>query len=251
MLIPNNAHYIINNNIEPYFNLALEEYLLKETDRNYFMLWRNEPCVVVGRNQDTIAEINFSYIKAHDIKVIRRLSGGGAVFHDSGNFNFTFITNNTEGNLYNFSKFTTPIIEVLNTLGIMAKLSKRNDLVMAITGHKFSGNAQCTYKGRLLHHGTILFNVDIDVMTVSLTVSCNNPNKGVRSVSSCVTNIHDHLPQRLTAKEFEVMIRNHIISKQNYTAYHLTSVDIATVIQLVTNKYSTWAWNYGTWPINS
>ena len=245
-----NAPYIVNNdNVKPYFNLALEEYLLKEFDSNCFMLWRNEPCVVVGRNQNTITEINLDYVKEHDIKVVRRLSGGGAVFHDLGNLNFTFIMNDVQSSFYNFRKFTSPIIEVLDTLGVKAELSGRNDLVIANTGQKFSGNAQYRYKDRLLHHGTILFSATINDIAASLKVKPDKlDNKGVKSVSSRVTNIQNHLSQPLAVEEFGVLIRNHIASKQNYTIYNLSADDVREVTKLVQEKYSTWEWNYGVSP---
>ncbi|HPT41983.1 MAG TPA: lipoate--protein ligase family protein, partial [Candidatus Gastranaerophilaceae bacterium] len=147
--------FIQNENTNPYFNLALEEYLLKEFDQDCFMLWQNEPCVVVGKNQNVLNEINEDFIRKNNIKVARRISGGGAVYHDLGNLNFTFIINDTRNDLRNYRKFTTPIIEVLAKLGIKAELSERNDLT--IEGLKFSGNAQYKNKNRLLHHGTILF----------------------------------------------------------------------------------------------
>jgi lipoate-protein ligase A len=205
-------YIVVNNNVEPYFNLALEEYLLKEFDNNCFMLWRNEPCIVVGRNQNTITEINSEYVKKHRIKVVRRLSGGGAVFHDLGNLNFTFIIKDAQNSFYNFHKFTAPIIEALDTLGVKAELSGRNDLTITNTGQKFSGNAQYRYKGKLLHHGTILFNATINDMTASLKVNPGKlDSKGVKSVSSRVTNIQNHLSQPLTIAEFENMIRDYII----------------------------------------
>lgn len=248
-MIENAPYIIINNNVKPYFNLALEEYLLKEFDSNCFMLWRNEPCIVVGRNQNTLTEIDFEYVKERGIKVVRRLSGGGAVFHDLGNINFTFIINNAQNSFYDFRKCTTPIIEFLDTLGIKAELSGRNDLIIAGTGQKFSGNAQYRYKGRLLHHGTILFNATINDMTASLKVNPGKlDSKGVKSVSSRVTNIQNHLSQPLTVEEFEIMISNYMASKQNYTVYNLTSVDVEKVTQLVKEKYSTWEWNYGVSP---
>src|SRR5665647_1307884 len=143
--------YINNHNNNPYFNLALEEYLLKNSTHEFLMLWQNSACIVIGKNQSTLLEINVDYVKDHNITVVRRLTGGGAVYHDLGNVNYTFIVNDCENDLFDFKKHTQPIIEVLHKLSINAELSERNDLT--IDGKKFSGNAQHQYKNRLLHHG--------------------------------------------------------------------------------------------------
>lgn len=239
---------ILNDNTSPYFNLALEEYLLKEFADECFMLWRNEPSIIVGKNQNTLAEINLEYVEAQGIKVVRRLSGGGAVFHDLGNLNFTFIVNDLENSFCDFSKFTAPIIAVLAKLGIKAELSGRNDLT--VSGLKFSGNAQYKYKDRLLHHGTILFSAAIPDITSALRVSSEKfEGKGIKSVASRVTNIQSHLSQPLSIEEFAVMIRNHMASDRGvYTLYSLTPPDIDKVNQLVREKYATWEWNYGASP---
>jgi lipoate-protein ligase A len=239
---------VINDNVDPYFNLALEEYLLKEFDRECFMLWRNAPSIIVGKNQNTLAEINGEYVQKHQIKVVRRLSGGGAVFHDLGNLNFTFIVNDSQNSFCDFRQFTRPIIAVLAKLGIQAELSGRNDLT--ISGFKFSGNAQYKYKDRLLHHGTILFSAAIPDITAALRVNpAKFEGKGIKSVTNRVTNIQSHLSQPLTIEELETMIRDQIIAdRENFELYPLTPVDIAKVNQLVQEKYATWEWNYGASP---
>ena len=125
---------------DPYFNLAAEEYVLKNFSDDVFMLWRNDNAIIVGKHQNTLSEINLDYVKEKGIKVVRRISGGGAVFHDLGNLNFTFIRTGEEGNLVDFKRFTLPIIEVLQKMGVDAKFEGRNDLT--IEGKKFSGNAE-------------------------------------------------------------------------------------------------------------
>lgn len=237
--------FIKNENTNPYFNLALEEYLLKEFNEDCFMLWQNEPCIVIGKNQHILNEINQKYVKETNIKVARRLSGGGTVYHDLGNLNFTFIVNDTKNNFLNYRKFTMPIIEVLSKLGIKAELSVRNDLT--IEGLKFSGNAQFKHKNRLLHHGTILFSSSLNDIKTALEINITNTNRRwVKSVPSTVTNVQEHLSKPLSLEELKILIQTHIASKEeNSRMYNLTFLDIERVNKLVQEKYSTINWNYG------
>ena len=156
--------HIINSSTDPYFNLALEEFFLKHSpvDDDLVILWRNTPTVVIGRNQNTSAEINQPFVTKNNINVVRRLSGGGAVYHDLGNLNFTFITTPRAINGHDFSTFTIPIIKTLASLGVKANFTGRNDLT--IDGQKFSGNAQYSHRGRLLHHGTLLFDTNLTIL---------------------------------------------------------------------------------------
>ena len=240
--------YISHNSIDPYFNLAAEEYLLKQFDEDIFMLWRDEPCIVVGQNQNTLSEINLDYVKEHSIPVVRRLSGGGAVFHDLGNLNFTFISQDCSKSFTDFKKFTQPILEVLNKLSINAEFSGRNDLT--IDGKKFSGNAQYNYKGRVLHHGTLLFASDIVDISSALKVKPSKfEGKSVKSVASHVTNISEHLMKPITIVEFREMIMKHIMdTHKDGKPYELTNGDIENINNLVRNKYNTWEWNFGNSP---
>ena len=237
---------IINNtNTNPYFNLAMEEYVLKQFKDDCFMLWRNEPCIIVGKNQNTLSEINMDYIEAHAIPVVRRLSGGGTVFHDLGNLNFTFIKNNSEENFNNFKKFTSPILDVLNLLHINAEFSGRNDLT--IEGKKFSGNAQYNYKDRVLHHGTLLFSSDISNLSKALQVKpLKFQDKSIKSVISRVTNISSHLKEPLSIIEFRELIMNYIITGNSSSSlYEFTDNDLYNINKLKEEKYSTWKWNFG------
>lgn len=240
--------YISNDNVNPYFNLATEEYLLKNFTDNCFMLWRNEPCIVVGKNQNTLSEINYDYVKENKIPVVRRLSGGGAVFHDLGNINFTFISNNDSDSFLNFRKFTQPIIDVLDKLGMKAEFSGRNDLI--VDGKKFSGNAQYNYKNRILHHGTLLFSSNMIDLSASLKVKPSKfKGKSVKSVVSRVTNISEHLINPLSIFEFKALVMNHIMELyKDGLIYSFTEKDLENIGQMVKEKYDTWEWNFGNSP---
>ena len=236
---------IYNPSTDAYFNLASEEYLLKHFDDDVFMLWRNDKAVIVGKYQNSVAEINIDYVKEHGIKVVRRQTGGGAVFHDLGNVNYTFIGSKGSGD---FRTFSEPILRVLNEMGVPAKFEGRNDLT--INGMKFSGTAQCVYKDRILHHGTLLFASEMDDLTAALKV---NPlkfkDKAVKSVRKRVTNISEHLPAPMSVTDFiEVVMRNVSQNSENAVPYELSEHDIQEISNLRDEKYSTWDWNFGTSP---
>jgi lipoate-protein ligase A len=230
---------------DPYFNLAAEEYMLKHFDDDVFMLWRNDNAIIVGKHQNTLSEINMDYVKEKGIRVVRRISGGGAVFHDLGNLNFTFIRSGDEGNLVDFKKFTLPIIEVLQKMGVDAKFEGRNDLT--IEGKKFSGNAEHVWKNRTLHHGTILFSSVISDLTKALKV---NPlkfkDKAVKSIRSRVTNISDHLEERMDVAEFSNRVMKHIREKyEESELYEFSAGDIKNIEKIRDEKFALWEWNFG------
>ena len=233
---------------DPYFNLAAEEYVLKNFTDNCFMLWRNAPSVIVGRHQNSLAEINLDYVKQKHIKVVRRLSGGGAVFHDLGNLNFTFIENARYDQQINFQKYTQPIIAVLRMLDVDARFEGRNDLV--IDGRKFSGNAEHVYRNRVLHHGTLLFASELTGLSGALNVNpAKFTDKAIKSVRSRVTNISSHLKKPLELEEFRDMTLRYMMN--NYPdckPYSYTDADIAAINRLRDEKYVTWDWNFGQSP---
>ena len=243
--------FIKNDSKNPYFNLALEEYALKEIDidEDFFILWQNENTVVIGRNQNTIEEVNDKYIKEHDVNVVRRMSGGGAVYHDSGNINYTFITRSDDNSKHNFKKFTKPVIDALDTLEITAEFTGRNDIT--IDDKKISGNAQYYHQNKMLHHGTILFDVDGNILKDVLKVKADKiASKGIKSVKSRVTSISQHLKEPMTSEEFKSMILRFILDTDDISdkEYVLSKEDISKIEKLAEEKYSTWDWVYGKSP---
>ncbi len=236
---------VTHSSTDPYFNLAAEEYVLKNFTDDCFMLWRNDNTIVVGKHQNTLAEVNLDYIKEKKISVVRRLSGGGAVFHDLGNLNFTFIMNGHEGHLVDFRKYTLPVIEVLKNLSVDAEFQGRNDLT--INGKKFSGNAEHVYKKRVLHHGTLLFSSLMEDLHLALRVNpLKYKSKAVKSIRSRVTNIKDHLQQDMDVIQFRDMILDHIMDiYPDSKSYTFNDEDIRNINNLREEKYLTWEWNFG------
>lgn len=242
--------YIKNDDNRPQFNLALEQYVFENLDQfdEIFLLWINEPSIIVGKNQNTIAEINFDYIKENNINVVRRLSGGGAVYHDYGNLNYTITSKNKETSAFNFEAFSQPVIEVLAELGIEAEFTGRNDIT--IDGKKFCGNAQYMKKDKVLHHGAMLFDTDLNVLSKALKVSKDKiESKGIKSVVSRVTNIVDHLDEEITVEDFKELLLKHMFSaNEEIEEYKLTEEDHANINKLMEERYSTWDWNFGRSP---
>jgi lipoate---protein ligase len=240
--------YIRNDFTNSYFNQAVEEYFMKNTKEECFILWRNEPCVFIGKNQNAMAEINIDFVKENKVRVNRRYSGGGAVFHDLGNINFTFLTNKIENAGIDFKKFTLPIINSLRELNINAEFSGRNDIT--IDGKKFSGNAQYYWKDRVLHHGTLLFSGNLTNLSAALNPKpIKFEDKSVKSVASRVTNISEHLPEPMTVLEFRDFLQSHFMKLNNIDkVYEMSEDEIKAIQKLVDEKYTTWEWIYGNSP---
>jgi len=232
-----------------YLNIASEEYYLESFAEDIFYLYINKPCIIIGKHQNAYAEINQEYVQNNSIDVVRRNSGGGAVFHDLGNLNYGFITKSGGKGINEiFREFTEPVLKVLNDLGVPAVFSGRNDLT--IEGKKFSGNAQYRSKDRVLIHGTLLFSSDLEQVAKSLNADPRKfADKSVKSVKSRVTNILPYLPVPIAIEEFESIIIKEILARfQGAYVYELNEHDRRQVESLAENKYSTWEWTYGKSP---
>lgn len=228
-----------NDHTDPYFNLAAEQYLMDTEGDEVFMLWQNAPAVIIGRNQNAYAEINRPFVEEQGIPVARRLTGGGAVFHDLGNLCFSFIVNRKDCPEMDFSRFCRPIIEVLRSLGVPAELSGRND--MTVDGRKFSGNAECVYGDKVLHHGTILFSADLSRLAGVLQVDEEKmKSKGIKSVRSRVLNLSELLPD-MSVTDLKARLEDAVFADR----VEFSQEQLAGIEELVKTKYATWEWNYG------
>ena len=238
--------YLESPTRDPYFNLALEEYLFEELGRSRpcFMLWQNDNTIVVGKYQNTAEEINQAFVDAHHIRVARRLSGGGAVYHDKGNLNFTFVVDQGSNPAFNFKIFVQPVVEALARFGVHAEFTGRNDLT--IDGMKFSGNAQYARHGRLLHHGCIMLDSNLTSVADALRVKeAKFASKAVKSVRSRVTTINAQAPSPISMADFKGALRACAMASGELEPYALTEADVLAVQKLRDEKYATWAWNYG------
>ena len=238
--------YIESASIDPSWNLALEEYVFTQMDRSqaYFMLWQNHNTVVIGKNQNTIAEIDTDFVQAHNIRVVRRLSGGGAVYHDLGNLNFSFIADAENMNEINFQRFCQPVVKTLQQMGVPAQINGRND--MLIDGRKFSGNAQYTKQGRVLHHGTLMFCSNLNIVSGALRPNAAKlQTKGIASVSSRVCNICEFLPADITLETFKRALLKNIMGSEAPDPYDFTPHMLCEIARIKANRYDLWDWNYG------
>lgn len=233
---------------DPYFNIATEEFLIKTLEEPCFMLWQNTPSVIMGKHQNPLKEVNLDYLNQHQIPVIRRISGGGTVYHDLGNLNYSFIDMGKAESLVNFAKYSRPVLDLLQSLNVNAQLVGKSDL--KIDGRKFSGNASHVYRNKVLHHGTLLFNSDLEVLNESIKINKNNiTDKAVNSNRSVVGNISEHLHSPMNVEEFKSKLKQHI---QNIfpesKLITLNNDQVSEIQELAIEKYKTWEWNFGYGP---
>jgi lipoate-protein ligase A len=243
--------FISNNNItDPTLNLALEEYILRSLPDNddYLLFYINEPSIIIGKNQNTVEEVNAEYVEANKLHVVRRLSGGGAVYHDLGNLNFSFIMKDDGQSFHNFKKFTEPVVRALRKLGVDAEMTGRNDL--QVGERKISGNAQFSTKGKMFSHGTLLFDSEMENVVSALKANAEKyVSKSTKSIRSRVANITEFLAEPMTIEQFRQHILASIFEDQSEIPfYELTEQDWANVQKLADERYRSWEWNYGRSP---
>ncbi|GIN19272.1 MAG TPA: lipoate--protein ligase [Bacillus bacterium] len=244
--------FIDNQGItDPRINLAIEEFALKNLEISkdgYLLFYINEPSIIIGKNQNTIEEINTDYVEKNGIHVVRRLSGGGAVYHDLGNLNYSFITKDEGNSFMNFQKFTKPVTQALERLGVKAELKGRNDIL--VDGRKISGNAQFATRGRMFSHGTLLFDSEIENVVSALKVRKDKiESKGIKSIRSRVANISEFLEGKMTTEQFKKLLLLYIFDgKDPIPEYKLTEEDWKKINEISQKRYKNWDWNYGKSP---
>ena len=240
--------YLKNPSTNPYYNMAFDEYCLESLpiDEPVFFLWQNRPAVIVGYNQEVNTEVNLDYLKEKGIDLVRRVTGGGAVYHDLENLNYT-IVGRSEDLERDYPEYAALMMKALQALGVPATLSGRNDIL--VDGKKVSGFAKRVCKNRLMVHGTLMYNVDVDVLTNVLNPSTTKlQSKGIASVRSRVTNLCNYLPELSDIQAFKNRLEEILSNNYSDAEYKLSETDLAHIQQLTDEKFATWEWNYGRSP---
>lgn len=240
--------YLKNPSTNPYYNMAFDEYCLESLpiDEPVFFLWQNRPAVIVGYNQEVNTEVNLDYLKEKGIDLVRRVTGGGAVYHDLENLNYT-IVGRSEDLERDYPEYAALMMKALQALGVPATLSGRNDIL--VEGKKVSGFAKRVCKNRLMVHGTLMYNVDVDVLTHVLNPSTTKlQSKGIASVRSRVTNLCNYLPELSDIQAFKNRLEEILSNNYSDAEYKLSEADLANIQQLTNEKFATWEWNYGRSP---
>ena len=241
--------YLILNSTDAAVNLATEQVIFDTLPRghNCFLLWQNRSAVVIGRHQDALAEIDRAFVETKGIQLVRRLSGGGAVYHDLGNLNYSVITDARGSKAPDMAMFCEPVLRLLHRLGVPAALSGRND--MTVNGQKFSGSAQHLYRGRVLHHGTLLIDSDLSVVSRALRVDPEKiRSKGLSSVRSRVTNLRPFLPEEIDLPRFRELLLEEVLKEHPGEELSLSPAQLEEIGRLSESRYRSWDWTVGSSP---
>lgn len=241
------VNYLETHSNDPCFNLAFEEYVLKNRpEGEWLILWQNANTIVVGLNQNTAEEINTAFVREHGITVVRRETGGGAVYHDLGNLNYSFITDLGDAEKLTIERFTAPVCRALESMGVKAETTGRNDIT--VDGQKVSGVAQRIYKNRILHHGTLLFDSDPSMVAGALNADpAKFISKSAKSVRSRIGNIRSFLPRDMTLNEFWARLLREL-SGEGLSRPELSAGELEEIKKLADEKYRSWDWTYGKSP---
>lgn len=236
--------FVENKNFDPALNHSIELYLMENYDEDIFMLWRNRPSILIGRYQNINLEVNLDFTKQNNMDVIRRLSGGGAIYCDTENMQYTFITKKSKEDIdSSFKKFAKPVVDFLNSLGLNAEFTGRNDI--QIDGAKVSGNAQYQNKEKILHHGTFLFKANLYNLTNSLkSRDIKFKGKAVQSVRSRVGFIGDMID--MDVETFMDKAIDYIKKEYNIkNSVILNEDEMKEIYKIRENIFSKHDWNYG------
>jgi len=241
----------VPDNTDPKLNLAIEEYAVRNLPegKEYLFVYVNNPCVIIGKNQNPYQEVNLKFIEKNNVEMLRRISGGGAVYHDQGNINFCYITGNTKENFNRYHNFLQPVINYLHELKIPAEINNRNDIV--VDGKKVSGNAQFTSRNRMFSHGTLLFDANLETISRVLNPKYNATieSKSTRSVKTTVTNLVEYLAKPPSIYEFKTGLIESILSHfSGRDVIELSPNEWQEIYRLKTDKYSTRQWNFNRTP---